>query len=138
MPKQKVFVLEKSESPWCDLLRDFFEDTDSAVMMTSEASDLKAALETGAAPVVFMDPALMSVNLAQALQALRQTHPDTRIFALGSEAGPKGILRPDYRFQELPSLSAFQKELIKHLPLPEKIQVLVVDNEVEIYDPGFF
>jgi CheY-like chemotaxis protein len=51
---------------------------------------------------------------------------------IGDKNQPAGLLEWDLRFPELPPMLDFQKQLIKCLPLPAQIQVLVIDDELEV------
>ena len=133
MASRHISVLDEKESPWHIFFREYFEDTPSSVVDSvyetrgaAHFFDRKRVLD-----VAFVNEALVSLPLAQAIKVHRQTVPSFRLFQIGRALG-KFQLAFDGAWTEPPSLTQFQRELVQRLPLPEKVSVLVVDDEPEI------
>ena len=131
MPKRKILVLDARADPWQDFLREFLEDTSSELDFFQDAGAAKAAFQKQGHDRVFIQPSLLSLAWRQALEARRATHAAFRVFAAGSP-GAENAFRYDAVFAGTPVLADFQRELSVTLPLPEKVRILVVDDEPEI------
>lgn len=133
MPKREILVLCEGGSSWPSFLEDYFDETLSRVHPFSDAAAAKNFFDQHKPEIIFSSSPLMSMSLAQAIHARLQTMPQLRIFALEGET-PKNAhsLRFDGSFSEGMPMPEFQKLLLKHLPFPEKLRVLIVDDELEI------
>ncbi len=130
--KRNILQLDQKESPWKHFLQEFFEDTNSALNFFHESSPAGACLDRIRHDLVFVNAELASPGLLQKLNVLRQSSPDFRVFELSPNGKKSSGFRFDDFFHDTSSLHNFQKQLLQHLPLAEKIRVLVVDDEAEI------
>jgi len=73
----------------------------------------------------------LSLAWGQALEARRMTHPGFRVFAVGPSVSGQNF-RFDASFPEPLPMEDFQRQILKCVVLPEKIRVLIVDDEPEI------
>ena len=116
-------------------LREFLEDTPSLFYAFDEPVRFSAALDRALPDLIFANPALLSRALCQKLKVIRETRPTVRFFAL--ESAPGEAVKSGLEFEGFfsgppPALSEFQKSLSAKLPIPEKLRLLVVDDEEEI------
>ncbi len=132
MPARKVLVLEKKESDWVPFLEEFFEDTGADVTFSHDAASAQALVERIFPDILFFNSNLLAMPLAQKFKAFKQSTPAFRIFQLGPAQRNNFGLPIDDLFETVPSLILFQKQLVQHLPLPETVNVLVIDDEHEI------
>lgn len=131
MPKRPVFVIQNDEN-WNEFLIEAFEDTPSTPQIARSVQEALPLIQRGHPDVVLANSSLLSRPLIAALQMHRSSNANFRTFQLGPI--PEGSLpfRFDGRFDSLPSLSDFQKGLSEHLPSPEILRILVVDDSPEI------
>ncbi|HTL48359.1 MAG TPA: response regulator [Verrucomicrobiae bacterium] len=130
MPQRKILLLDGPHSPWVDMLADFTDDTASQFESFTDASTARTAFQRSPHDLAFINPGLMTLPFAQALSARRGTVSDFRLFALGAKP-PKDIPW-DGVFEAPPSMADFQKKLFTQLRFPQKLRVLVIDDEEEI------
>jgi CheY-like chemotaxis protein len=132
MTRRKITVLQDNDS-WNQFLSEAFEDTSSSLQFHREGSRALIELRQGNPDVVFANPSLITKPVGAALGALRSAQPDFRLLSLGRAAEANPLYRFDACFESSPpSLSDFQKELVRHLRLPDPIRLLVVDDEEEV------
>ena len=132
MPKRNVLIFDKEESRWVSFLKEFFEDTLTEPMVLTKSSNACFAVDQMLPEMVFANPEFMSQALTQKLKVANQSLSHFRLFFLG-DAPPNGKDLPhEAVFKEPDSLSAFQKQFVNHLVFPEKLRVLVIDDEPEI------
>lgn len=131
MPKKNVYLLDLPGGSWSDFLEEFFEDTPTTVGSFTEPKSLGEALSARRPDVLFLHPELVNITAAQKIRALKQTHPMLRVFVLGKEEHPlSGVV--DESFTGCDSLTDFQSRLVRTLPFPERLSILVVDDEPEV------
>lgn len=132
MAKRSVLIVDRDQSALADMLEEFFEDTESLPDKCSDTQEVRSLISKNQYTHFFIHPELMTQALAQALKVQRQTLPDVSVFALApKESCPNGF---DYDFvlSGADSMSQFQKNVLSHLAFPDKLKVLVVDDEPEI------
>ena len=130
MPPKNVVILEKKDNPWIPFLQQVFEDTSSQPQFFHETSTASYGLDKKP-DIVFAGSSLLSPSLSQKFKVLRQSSSQSRLFHLGPLTKPFHELPFDDFFEEPHNLVSFQKRFVQHLPLPEKIRVLVDEK-----DPG--
>lgn len=131
MPKRQVSVIQNDEN-WNEFLIEAFEDTPSIPQIARSTQEALPLIQRGHPDVVLANSGLLSRPLIAALQMHRSLNTDFRTFQLGSAPEGSFPFGFDGRFDHLPSLSDFQKTLSEHLPLPETLRILVVDDSPEI------
>ncbi len=131
MAARNVLVLDKRDSVWFDFLGQFLEDTPSQLEIAFDAQSAGILLDRTSPSMAFVNPALVSPGFKQKLKGLQASSPEFQVFTLGTSAAPEDLVRRDH-FDAPESLVSFQKKLSAYFSLPEKIRVLVVDNEIEI------
>lgn len=132
MPKRKVVVLENQEA-WNRYLIEAFCDTPSTPEIARTAQEALPLIRQGNPDVVFSNGSLLTQPLTAALQTNRTRNAHFRAFHLGPAAGASSVYPFDGSFKEIPpSLYDFHKELVAHLPLPNPLRLLVVDDEPDI------
>lgn len=131
MPKRRIVVLQNDQA-WSDYLIEAFNDTPSTPEIITNASQVLPLIRQGKPDVVFLNTALLTAPLAAALQMHRTSNPKFRTFRLGFT--PESAAYPfDDGFNEIPpTLYDFQKQLAHHLPLPDPIRLLIVDDEPDV------
>lgn len=130
MAKRRILVLENKGTPWADFLEEFFDDTSSILSITTDARQAGTWIAAGG-DAAFVNPQWLSQALAQKFKVLSQTRPDFCLFRLGED---QAACRPPAFadiFESPGSFLEFQRKLVRHLPLPEQVRILVVDD-----DPG--
>lgn len=132
MPRQ-VTVLEDDEN-WIQFLGEVFENTSSCLQVARSAGEAVGPIQKGRPDLVFVNPALLTRPLVAALELHRTTNAGFRTFRLGAKAGATSPLPFDGVFDQLPSISEFLRAFVQRLPVPEKIRLLVVDDQPEIRD----
>lgn len=114
-------------------LSECFEDSSSQLIYSHEASNLSAVMTDGHFPdMAFINQNYLSLSLVQKLKILKQSRPEFLLFHLGKLAKNQHNLPFNDAFVEPLDLSIFHKQLVQHLPLPEKIKVLLIDDEQEV------
>lgn len=132
MAQRNILLLEKEGSPWISFFEEFFEDTSARLHPVTDPQAAGGLIDRISQDVAFVNADTLTKPLIQKLKVLRQHSVRFRAFQLGfSKEGPH-LFPFDDVFQEITSFSNFQKQLVQHLPLPEKIRVLLVDDEHEI------
>ncbi len=127
--KRKIVVVDREQSAWPDFLQEFFEDTRSEVVFLPE-SRLRE-FDRQLPDVVFVAPDLLSLPFIQKLRVLKARSEACRLFCLGKIPADSAITF-DGEFDQPGSIPDFQKDLMRLLPVPETIRVLVMDDEPEI------
>lgn len=131
MPKRDVLVLQTSDSPWNEFLKEYFQETGSRLSFLTEASAAKSVFEKTHPFLIFADPGLLTISLSQCFEVARQKGDPFMVLATGTI--PQSCrFHFDQMFIEIPSMPDFHKGLMKELRFPEKVRVLVVDDEPEI------
>ncbi len=130
--ERSLLVLDEKTSPWFSFLEEFFEDTPAKILKIYEAREVSLGLDPNYQDILFANPALLSPALIQKIRSFRAGEPRFRAFQIGKAVTtlPKDLF--DTAFEESGSFTEFQRGLVEHLPLPEKLHLLVVDNEPEI------
>lgn len=130
---RQILLLTESGNPWIDFLKECFEDTTAQIHLFHDAAAAGALFSKPQQlpDLIFSVPALLSPVLTQKIKAYKSSRPDARLFGLGIKSKSESLAW-DEVFEAPESLSLFQKKMVQHLPLPEKIQVLIVDDEQEI------
>ena len=131
LPKN-ILVLETSESRWIPFLREVFEDTSSSVTFCHESAGSAAQLDKKKPEIIFINPAFLSPAVSQKIKVLKQSTAQLRIFHLGVHPQTPAALPYDDTFEEPLNLVSFQKKFVQHLPMPDRIRVLIIDDEYEI------
>ncbi len=132
MPARKVLVLDKKGSPWFDFLGQFLEDTPSQLEIAFDSQSAATLFDRTSPAMVFLNPELLSPALTQKLKVLRLGSAPPRLFRIGPSKTPGGTVPWDDGFEAPENLVSFQKKISSYFDLPEKIRVLVVDDEAEI------
>ena len=137
MAERKIFILEEKENPWCEFLQEFFEDTPSRIHLVHDAKSAGDYLGRAHADMALVNPKLLTLPIVQKMKVLRQSFPDFRLFGISAErkladAHKQDGLIFDDLFDGIPPLIDFQKRIAQHLPVPDSIRVLVIDDEAEI------
>lgn len=132
MSKRGVLVLEREESPWCHFLAEFLEETSSEISLVSEAKRAADYFDRTQVDVAFVNTSLLSLPLTEKIGAYRQRRPGFSLFGIGKRAAPAASLRLDAAWEAPESAAQIQRELVRHLDLPNPIRVLVIDDEREI------
>lgn len=137
MPKRRIIVLHQDEA-WHQYLQEAFEDTPSIPEAVRTAEEALPLIRQGNPDVVFAHPHLLTQPLAAALRMHRTSNANFRAFRLGpSPEATSSHLSDlfDDGFDEIPpTLYDFQKKLSQHLPLPDPVRLLVVDDEPDVGD----
>ena len=134
MPKRKIIVLQNDDA-WNRYLIEAFEDTPSTPEITTNVAQALPLIRQGKPEVVFINVNLLTQPLAAALQMHRSSNDPFRAFALGASLKAAFPYPFDHSFDgPPPSLHEFQKELTQHLPLPNPIKLLVVDDEQGVWE----
>ncbi|MDP3921458.1 MAG: response regulator [Candidatus Omnitrophota bacterium] len=131
MPRRSILVLDSPDTHWTSLIQEYFQDTSSQVDCFDAAAPAGQALDKTGHDLAFINPKLLNLALTQKLLSVRQTRPDFRIFGLGKAAQANKIPYSAL-FEEEISLFDFSKKVVEAVPLPEAIQVVVVDDEEAI------
>lgn len=131
MPKRRILVLQPRNSPWNDFLKEFFHETASDLFFFQDTAAAKAAFDKEPHEIVFADQSLISLPLSQALEVARQSGKEAVVFGTGEASSPARFKTND-SFPGIPEMLEFQKKMLKSLLFPEKIRVLIVDDEPEI------
>lgn len=120
-------------SEWGAFLREFFEETSAAVHLSSDILQVSRDFDRLHPDVVFYTPDFLTQALMQKWRAHRSLSPQCRFFQLGPTAKDAAEdFKPDAVFSVEINLIDFQREIVKYLPFPETLHVLVTDDEEEI------
>lgn len=131
MPKREILILQNEDSPWNEFLKEYFQETGSRPIFFSDAASAKAAFDKSQPALIFSDPALLTISLSQAIEVSRQKGDCPVVLGTGEQPSSCRF-HFEQTFPELPAMPEFQKQIMRHLRFPEKVRVLVVDDEPEI------
>lgn len=132
MPKRRLIVLQNDQA-WSNYLIEAFNDTPSTPEIVTSAAAALPVIRQGKPDVVFANPSLLTAPLTAALRMHRTSNADFRVFRLGFNPESAALYPFDDSFNEIPpGLFDFQKQLAHHLPLPDPIRLLIVDDEPDI------
>lgn len=134
MPKRRVYVLDREESPWRTFLDEFFTDTLTQVQGFPNAADFSREIAKNPPDLAFVKDTLLTEPVIQKLRVERQSRPAFRIFKIqeaGDAAAPETPVF-DGAFNEPLLFVQFQQKLTDRLPFPETLDLLFVDDEPEV------
>ncbi len=132
-PQRRVQIAASAASEWPGFLQEFFDDTAVRPAFAPDALSAARDFDRLHPEIVFCQPDFLTQALIQKWKVRRAVEPFLRIYQLGA-GGPQQVeeFKPDAEFASGLSLGDFQRELIKTLPYPETLHVLITDDEVEI------
>ena len=130
MPQRRIAVFTDNKD-WLQFLEESFDDTPSKPEGVSSIHEACSQFRANTPEVVFADVKFLTPNLTAAFKAHRASRPDFRAFWIGRPSGGSLSHPFDGGFESLPSLADFQKEITLHLPFPNPLRLLLVDD-----DPG--
>lgn len=131
MNPKKIMILNQKGSIWFDFLEEFFEETEARLFWCYDVIQALQCLSKFHPEVIFIQSHFSdNPSLSQKLKIYRQACPESRLFQLGHpQIASKKEFKFDATFTQPDSMTVFQKELTQHLPVPEHIDLLVVDDE---------
>ena len=132
MPPRKILIFQK-EDEWSRYLLEAFEDTFSTPSVLSAPGEILTRTRKEKPDVIFTRVNFLTPPLIAALGVCRASSPDFRIFGLGNGIKGSRGFSFDGTFQEIPpSLFDFHRRLVEYLPLPDPLDILIVDDEPQI------
>ena len=131
---RKVVLFDQKDTAWISFFEEYFEETLVEFHFFFEPAKAAAFFNTTPPDLIFLNAATLSKALAQKIKVLRQSRPHSRLFHIGTLPKETHSLIFDEIFLEPLSQGQFQKLMVPHLPIPEKIRMLVIDDEHEISD----
>ncbi len=142
MPKRRVYILDREESPWRTFLDEFFTDTLTEAQGFENVADFNREIAKNPPDIVFVKDSFLTEPVIQKLRVERESRPGFRVFKIQEEgergqsplgqANSKGTVPFDGTFTEPLIFIQFQQRLTDRLPFPETLQLLFVDDEPEI------
>lgn len=132
MANRNILLFDHKDTGWISFLSEYFEDTSSQLHFFYEPLKVGPFMENTKLDFVFLNAKMLTPTLLQRLKVFRQSQPEARLFHLGPVPKNSGTLEYDEIFLEPQTMFSFQKQLIPHFMLPEKIRVLVIDDEDEV------
>ncbi len=131
--QKQIQIVLPAQSEWGGFLREFFEETSAAVHVSTDALQASRDFDRLRPDVVFYTPEFLAQSLVQKWKAHCALSPNSRFFQLGakSKTGSEDF-KPDALFPAEINLIDFQREIVKYLPYPETLSVLITDDEEEI------
>ena len=133
MSQRKIQILVSPQSEWDGFLKEFFEETSAAVHVSTDALQASRDFDRLHPDVIFYTPEFLAQSLVQKWKAHRSLSPHCRFFQLGpkNKTGFEDF-KPDALFAAEINLIDFQREIVKYLPFPDTLHVLITDDEEEI------
>ena len=129
---KNVLILERRGGRWASFLRNYFSDTPATITIAEEPSQSAALFDKVLPSVLFSEPCFLSKSFLQKIKVRKNTDPAFRFCLLGAaSAGDKEALF-DAVFPDAPSQADLNKRFVEMLPCPERLRLLVVDDEEEI------
>lgn len=132
LSQRDILVLENERGAWAPFLEKFFNDVPVTVHSCHKAADAIRALGPSSCPMVFAEPALLSMALIQKIKVRKQTDPRFRVYAINPGRGHGKEPFFDAAFPSEPVLADFVRQWTETLPMPGAVRLLVVDDEEEI------
>lgn len=129
---RRVLILEDPESSWADYLAAFFEDSGAEIFRPGNPEEAKSVFDRVKPEICFVNPKQLSISLLQKIKVRSETDTAFHLFQIGDEKDP---------LARLPYLDWFHKEergieflhrFTKSLKLPDKIRILIAEDEAEI------
>ena len=127
MPKKTVFVASDNRKA-VEFIAGYFADTQSIPSIIRVKSDLPVLFETRA-HMVFIQSEWLDKATIQHFSGYKVKTPDMKLFVLGR---PPSDCSPDGEIEFPVDDKAFRKTVLAQISYPEKINLLVVDDEPEI------
>ncbi len=132
MPNSNILIVENPQGAWASFLKKYFNDTPTPLHICHKTSEALSFFDEGQPKAFFLDPDFLNLTLAQKIKVRRQTDPEFRIYKLGGRTEEKRDFPWDGVFTGAPSLAVFEKHYMETWSMPEKIHMLIVDDEEEI------
>ncbi len=132
MPKRSGLILDSKQSSWETFLREFLEDTPSTITFTENSLDAGDLFGRTGPDFAFINHQLLSPALEQKLKVHKASSPSFRLFEINHSNSEKKPLIYDESFSDPPMLADFRRLLVEKMPLPDQINLLIIDDEPEI------
>lgn len=124
---RNVLTFSKNPSYWASLLEEYFSEV--AVNFAAE----KESSAMAGADLLFAEPSFLTLALTQKIRSAKNLSPDMRVIGLGGESAPRAITDLfDVILPEACGLFDMTKKLSEKLPLPERVKLLVADDDADI------
>lgn len=133
MAARPVLILERHEGRWASFLRDYLSDTPAILFVAQDIVQATAFFDKTPPSLLFCEPAFLTKAFLQKIKVRKNTDPAFRacLFCEAPVADKEALF--DAIFPVVPSRVDFEKHFIELLPMPEKLKILVVDDEDEIH-----
>ncbi|OGW82004.1 MAG: hypothetical protein A3G33_04460 [Omnitrophica bacterium RIFCSPLOWO2_12_FULL_44_17] len=129
MSKLKICVGTENKKA-IEFFSDYFGETQSVPSIIRSKADV-GAIFTGTPDMIFIEGGWVDNRLVESLTDMKHKNRDLKCFQLGYVSSPES-----FQFLgkvELPiDEKAFHKVVLPHMQYPERIKVLVVDDEREV------
>ncbi len=132
MSQKKVQILAGPQSEWPGFFQEFFEDTAAKTEVISDSITAAREFDRDQPALVFYESGFSTLSLFQKWKAFRTLNPGFRAYQLGDSPMGNAPFSPDACFPSGLVLGEFQRALVKTLPFPETLHVLVTDDEPAI------
>ena len=131
--QKRIQIVLPPQSEWAAFLQEFFEETSAEIHLSPDVLQASRDFDRLHPDVIFYTPELLTQALVQKWKVHRSVSPLCRFFQLGlaAKAGFEEF-KPDAFFPAEINLIDFQREIVKYLPFPETLNLLITDDEEEI------
>jgi len=130
---RRIQIARPPLSEWESFLLEFFEETSAETHFSSDILQASRDFDRLHPDVIFYTPEFLTQSLIQKWKAHRTLSARSRFFQLGTPARPGSEeFKPDAVFPSDINLIDFQRDIVKYLPFPETLHVLITDDEAEI------
>ncbi len=132
MSARSVLILERRGGVWGTFLKDYLSDTPAAVSVIEEPTQASVHFDKALPSVLFSEPCFLSKAFLQKIKVRKSTDPAFRFCLLGVAPAVDKEALFDAVFPAVPSQVDLNKRFVEMLPMPERLRLLVVDDEEEI------
>lgn len=129
---RRMLLIDHPGSEWGDYLRGFFEDTSAEVVHPESAKEGGVIFDHLKPEICFANPELLSIAFIQKLKVRCETDGSFHLFQIGNEKASRTQLPYICSFNSSKQGPEFLHKFSRHLKLPERIRILVADDDLEI------
>ena len=129
-----VLVMDYPGSQWGDYLRAFLEDISAELTEPGNGEEGGIIFDRLKPDICFVNPGFLSMAVLQKLKVRCQTDSSFHLFQIGDAKDARPPLPYICRFDPSEQGPAFLHKFSRHLKLPERIRILVADDDLEIRD----
>ncbi len=129
---RRVLLIDHPGSEWGNYLCSFFEDTSAEFKPVENLAAAGLTFDRVKPDICFIHPMLLSPALIQKIKVRCEIDKSFHLFQIGSESNDRIRLPYTCSFRVEEQGFEFLQKFSNHLKLPDRIKILVADDDSEI------